>query len=142
MRTLLLAATVTLFSMNVSAQAYNTQQEMQEDLRTIINNMKLEQEQMFDLGKIMDERRQQKEKFAQQIKAVNERGAMLSDDMVEEKASLANFEKTIHEQMDAADEKAYANAEAIFTPSQKATFQSEIKPKLEAAKKERFAEKE
>jgi hypothetical protein len=137
MRTFILFAAM-LITTALSAQvAYDGQLEMKEDMQIIVNELKLERDQILDLGNIMEERRKEKESVAQQINAVNERNAMIPETATQDKAQIKKLLTDMNAKMAASDVKAFDKVSAMLTPSQQATFTKDVKAKLAQAQKAR-----
>jgi len=129
-------------TLGLQAQStYNAQTEMQEDMRIIVNTLKLDTENIFKLGPIMEERKETKSKLAGQIKAVNERKAILDSGMNDQVAQLDEMAATFRGQMVEADQAAFVKVDALLTADQKKTFADQVKPQLAEANKKRMAEK-
>jgi len=142
MRHLIITTCISLLALGLQAQStYNAQTEMQEDMRIIVNTLKLDTENIFKLGPIMEERKENKSKLAGQIKAVNERKAMLDSGMNDQVAQLDEMAAAYRGQMVEADQTAFVKVEALLTADQKKTFADQVKPLLAEADKKRLAEK-
>jgi len=129
-------------TLGLQAQStYNAQTEMQEDMRIIVNTLKLDTENIFKLGPIMEERKETKSKLAGQIKAVNERKAILDSGMNDQVVQLDEMAATYRGQMVEADQAAFVKVDALLTAGQKKTFADQVKPQLAEANKKRMAEK-
>jgi hypothetical protein len=142
MRHLIITTCISLLALGLQAQStYNAQTEMQEDMRIIVNTLKLDTEDIFKLGSIMEERKETKSKLAGQMKAVNERKAMLDSGMNDQVAQLDEMAAAYRGQMVEADQAAFVKVEALLTADQKKTFADQVKPQLAEADKKRMAEK-
>jgi len=142
MRHLIITTCISLLTLGLQAQStYNAQTEMQEDMRIIVNTLKLDTENIFKLGPIMEERKETKSKLAGQIKAVNERKAILDSGMNDQVAQLDEMAATFRGQMVEADQAAFVKVDALLTADQKKTFADQVKPQLAEANKKRMAEK-
>lgn len=142
MRHLIITTCISLLALGLQAQStYNAQTEMQENMRIIVNTLKLDTENIFKLGPIMEERKETKSKLAGQIKAVNERKAMLDSGMNDQVAQLDEMAADYRGQMVEADQAAFVKVEALLTADQKKTFADQVKPLLAEADKKRSAEK-
>lgn len=142
MRNLIVTTCISLLALGLQAQStYDAQTEMREDMRIIVNTLKLDTEDIFKLGPIMEERKETKSKLAGQMKAVNERKAMLDSGVNDQVAQLDEMAATYRGQMVEADQAAFVKVEALLTADQKKTFADQVKPQLAEADKKRMAEK-
>jgi Spy/CpxP family protein refolding chaperone len=137
MRTFIFFAAMLLTTALSAQSAYDGQLEMKEDMQIIVNELKLERDQIFDLGNIMEARRKEKEGVAQQINAVNERNAMIPEGATQDKAQITQLLTDMNAKMAASDAKAFDKISAMLTPSQQASFDKDVKAKLAEAQKAR-----
>ncbi len=141
MRHIIITAFISLLTFGVQAQTnYDAQTEMQEDMRVIVNTLKMDAEQIFKLGPVMEERKETKSKLAGQIKAVNERKSLLDSGMNEQVVQLDKMVDDYRLQMAEADKASFAKVEAILIGRQKERFSDEVKPQLAEANKKRMTE--
>lgn len=91
-------------SAQTTAEKYDSNEEMQEQMRLIVNTLGLDNHEIYQLGQIMEAKRQEKEKTLAEIDALKK-----TLDIIE-----ANKEKEIR---------------GILTDDQWAKYQSEVKPK-------------
>lgn len=89
-----------------TSEKYNSNEEMQEQMRLIINTLGLDNHEIYQLGQIMEAKRLEKEKTLAQIEEL--------------KITLQNIEADKEKEL-----------RGILTDDQWAKYQSEIKPKTE-----------
>ncbi len=94
-----------------TASKYNADEEMQEQMRLIANKLGLESQEIYQLGQIMTQKKEAKDKALAEIEAIKQ-------EMIDIEAST---EKQI---------------QAMLTPAQWKQYQAEIAPEVKAVSEE------